>query len=162
MSDLPTGTVTFLFTDLEGSTRLWEGHPEAMKGALASHDELLRELVRENGGHVVKSTGDGMHSAFETAHDAVAAASGAQSALAARAWGATGPLRVRMSLHIDTERVISALARQASSKQNPPISFEQLLDRLAEMIPAFIEEVRDAMQELKARDPARLERLLGS
>ncbi|MCJ7438733.1 MAG: adenylate/guanylate cyclase domain-containing protein [Acidimicrobiia bacterium] len=99
MSDLPTGTVTFLFTDLEGSTRLWEEHPEAMKGALASHDELLRELVRENGGHVVKSTGDGMHAAFETAHDAVAAASGAQSALAARAWGATGPLRVRMGIH---------------------------------------------------------------
>jgi hypothetical protein len=66
------------------------------------------------------------------------------------------------ALRIDTERVISALARQASSKQNPPISFEQLLDRLAETIPAFIGEVRDAMQALNARDPARLERLLGS
>ena len=58
--------------------------------------------------------------------------------------------------------MISALAQQASSKQNPPISFEQLLDRLVETIPAFIEEVRDAMQDLNTRDPARLERLLGS
>ena len=66
------------------------------------------------------------------------------------------------ALHIDTERVISALAQQASSKQNPPISFEQLLDHLAETTPAFIGEVRNALQELKARDPARLERLLGS
>ena len=66
------------------------------------------------------------------------------------------------ALHIDTDRVINALARQASSKQNPPITFEQLLDRLAEMTPAFIEEIRDAIQELRARDPAQLEHLLGS
>src|SRR6266540_4111302 len=96
---LPTGTVTFLFTDLEGSTRLWEEHPESMKGALARHDALLRESVQEHGGHVVKSTGDGMHAAFETAHDALAAASGAQLALAEPEWGATGPLRVRMGIH---------------------------------------------------------------
>ncbi len=45
MVELPSGTVTFLFTDLEGSTRLWEEHPEAMKGALARHDEILRDAV---------------------------------------------------------------------------------------------------------------------
>ena len=47
MRELPTGTVTFLFTDLEGSTRLWQEHPEAMKGALARHDEILREVDRD-------------------------------------------------------------------------------------------------------------------
>ena len=60
VSDLPTGTVTFLFTDLEGSTRLWEQHPEAMRAALARHDEILRDAVEKRGGHVVKTTGDGL------------------------------------------------------------------------------------------------------
>jgi class 3 adenylate cyclase len=61
MAELPSGTVTFLFTDLEGSTRLWEEHPEAMRAALAEHDELIREAVVGNRGHVVKTTGDGAH-----------------------------------------------------------------------------------------------------
>ena len=64
MAQLPTGTVTFLFTDLEGSTRLWEEHPEAMRAALARHDEILRDAVEKRGGHVVKTTGDGLHAAF--------------------------------------------------------------------------------------------------
>ena len=81
MGELPSGTVTFLFTDLEGSTRLWEEHPEAMRPALARHDEILREAVAASGGHVVKTTGDGMHAVFATAHDALdaAAAAAAQS-----------------------------------------------------------------------------------
>ena len=53
---LPTGTVTFVFTDLEGSTRLWEDQPEAMQTALARHDAVLRSSVESQGGHVV-----GMH-----------------------------------------------------------------------------------------------------
>jgi class 3 adenylate cyclase len=64
MPDLPSGTVTFLFTDLEGSTRLWEEQPEAMQTALARHDVLLRLAVEANGGRVVKSTGDGLHAVF--------------------------------------------------------------------------------------------------
>ena len=63
MAELPSGTVTFLFTDLEGSTRLWQEHPEAMKDALARHDEILREAIGVHGGHVVKMTGDGAHAA---------------------------------------------------------------------------------------------------
>ena len=64
MSEPPTGTVTFLFTDLEGSTRLWEQRPAAMKAALARHDEILRHAVEAQGGHVVKTTGDGFHAVF--------------------------------------------------------------------------------------------------
>ena len=71
---LPTGTVTFLFTDLEVSTRLWEEHPEAMRRALAHHDALLGGAVEGHGGHVVKTTGDGLHAVFASAHDAVDAA----------------------------------------------------------------------------------------
>jgi class 3 adenylate cyclase len=99
MPELPTGTVTFLFTDLEGSTRLWEDHPEAMKAALARHDEILRDAVEKRGGHVVKTTGDGLHAAFAVAADAVTAATDAQRALLAEEWVLPEPLRVRMGLH---------------------------------------------------------------
>ena len=67
MEKLPSGTVTFLFTDLEGSTRLWEEHRDAMQGALATHDELVRRAIASHGGYVVKVTGDGFHAAFATA-----------------------------------------------------------------------------------------------
>jgi predicted ATPase/class 3 adenylate cyclase/DNA-binding SARP family transcriptional activator len=98
-ADLPSGTVTFLFTDLEDSTRLWEEHPETMKDALARHDAILRDAVEGHGGHVVKTTGDGIHAAFATAEDAIEAAVAGQAALVAEAWGVTGPLHVRMGLH---------------------------------------------------------------
>jgi predicted ATPase/class 3 adenylate cyclase len=99
---LPTGTVTFLFTDLEGSTRLWEEHPEAMKPAVARQEEILRGAVQNNGGHVVKLTGDGVHAAFATAEAAVAAAVDGQLALRDEEWTKTGPLLVRMGLHTGT------------------------------------------------------------
>ena len=100
--EFPSGTVTFLFTDLVGSSRLWEEHPEAMKDALARHDGILRAAVEGHGGQVVKSTGDGVHAAFGRAEDAVAAAVEAQRALDAERWADTGPLRVRMGLHAGT------------------------------------------------------------
>jgi predicted ATPase/class 3 adenylate cyclase len=96
---LPTGTVTFLFTDLEVSTRLWEQEPDAMREALARHDEILRAAVASNGGHVVKGRGDGVHAAFATADDAVRAAVGSQVALGAELWPVSEPLRVRIGLH---------------------------------------------------------------
>ena len=99
VSGLPTGTVTFLFTDLEGSTRLWEEHPEPMRAALARHDEILREAVEGHCGHVVKTTGDGLHAVFATAHDAVLAGVDAQRDLSAETWALPTPLRVRMGVH---------------------------------------------------------------
>jgi predicted ATPase/class 3 adenylate cyclase len=99
MNALPTGTVTFLFTDLEGSTRLWEEHPESMQAALARHDEILRAAIDARGGHVVKMTGDGAHAVFASAHDAIAAAAAAQRSLVSESWDETGPLRVRMGVH---------------------------------------------------------------
>ena len=99
MTGLPSGTVTFLFTELVSSTRLWEDHPEAMQEALARHDAILRTAIEVHDGHVVKMTGDGVHAAFVTADAAAGAAVDAQLALAAEAWGETGELRVRMGLH---------------------------------------------------------------
>ena len=74
MSELPSGTVTFLFTDLEGSTRLWDEQPDAMRPSLARHDAIVRDAIEGHDGYVVKTTGDGFHAAFGTAHDAVDAA----------------------------------------------------------------------------------------
>lgn len=77
-SSLPAGTVTFLFTDIEGSTQLWERFPQAMPAALARHDELLRDTIEAHGGRVVKNLGDGLYAVFRRAGDAVAAAVAAQ------------------------------------------------------------------------------------
>src|SRR6478735_3498897 len=99
MTELPSGTVTFLFTDVEGSTRLWEEHPDAMREALARHDEILREAILEHEGHVVKTTGDGVHAAFDTAPAAAIAALTAQIRFCNTSWGELGPLGVRMGLH---------------------------------------------------------------
>jgi len=99
VNELPSGTVTFLFTDLEGSTRLWEEHPDAMRDVLAGHDEILRDAIVAHEGHVVKTTGDGFHAVFATAHDALDAAVAAQLGLAAASFAETGPLRVRMGVH---------------------------------------------------------------
>ena len=99
MAELPSGTVTFLLTDVEGSTALWEEAPEAMRAALARHDALLRAAIVDHGGHVVKTTGDGFHAAFARGPDAAAAALAAQRRLLAEPWGEVGPVRVRMALH---------------------------------------------------------------
>ncbi len=99
MAGLPMGTVTFLFTDLEGSTRLWEEHPEAMRSALARHDEILRNVVEGHGGVVVKTTGDGLHAAFGDAEGALRAAAAGQRGMAVEPWVGVERLRVRMGVH---------------------------------------------------------------
>jgi class 3 adenylate cyclase len=99
MAELPSGTVTFLFTDIEGSTARWEDHPEAMRVALARHDALILAAIVEHHGHVVKTMGDAFHAAFSRAPDALAAAVDAQRRLQAEPWGEVGPLRVRMAVH---------------------------------------------------------------
>jgi predicted ATPase/class 3 adenylate cyclase len=91
---------TFLFTDLENSTPLWENHPELMQQLAARHDALLREVIEAHRGQVVKTTGDGFHAVFETASDGVAAALAGQQAMIEESWPAElGPLQVRMGLH---------------------------------------------------------------
>src|SRR6516165_7511758 len=97
--NLPSGTVTFLFTDIEGRTSLWEHYPVPMRQALALHDALLRATIESHHGHVFKSVGDAFCAAFPTAPDALAAARAAQIALLAQDWTRVGALRVRMALH---------------------------------------------------------------
>ncbi|HXQ39339.1 MAG TPA: adenylate/guanylate cyclase domain-containing protein, partial [Anaerolineales bacterium] len=106
---LPTGTVTFLFTDIEGSTKLWENHPEVMKSALAEHDSILKGAIESNRGHIIKTTGDGVHAVFTTAIDAINSAIAAQRFLHSSFIPSTEigtslqtssfALKVRMGLH---------------------------------------------------------------
>lgn len=96
---LPSGTVTLLFTDIEGSTRRWEEQSAAMSDALRRHDELLRTAIEAYGGYVFKTIGDGFCAAFSRASDAAAAAIDAQRAVATEDWGAVGGVAVRMALH---------------------------------------------------------------
>jgi class 3 adenylate cyclase len=99
---LPRGTVTFVFTDLEGSTRRWEAHPEQMAAALAWHDTIVRGAVGAHGGTVFATTGDGMAAVFPSARDAVRAVLAAQQALGAEDWGeVTGPLAARIGVWTD-------------------------------------------------------------
>ena len=104
MTQLPSGTVTFLFTDIEGSTQLWEQYPDEMHGVLAQHDSILRRAIESNHGHVIKTTGDGFHAVFETAVDAIHATIEAQQKLQTptATAGSQGPrieLKVRMGVH---------------------------------------------------------------
>jgi len=95
----PTGTLTFLFTDIEGSTKLWESHPEAMQTALARHDEILRGATEQHGGYVFKTVGDAFCCAFPTGPDALDSALETQRRLLFEKWEQTEPLRMRMALH---------------------------------------------------------------
>ena len=99
--DMPTlSTLVFLFTDLESSTRLWERHPDAMKEAMARHDAILREAIDDHDGTVVKVTGDGLLAVFTEPTDATATALQAQLGFEDEAWEETGPLRVRIGMHV--------------------------------------------------------------
>jgi predicted ATPase/class 3 adenylate cyclase len=93
MRDLPTGTVTFLFTDIEGSTKLLEELDDAYADALAAHRKVLRKAFADHGGAEVDTQGDAFFVAFARASDAVAAAAGGQRALV------SGPIRARMGIH---------------------------------------------------------------
>ncbi len=99
MAGQPTGTVTFLFTDVEGSTRMWERDATAMRSALARHDGILRSAIEERGGHVFKTLGDAFCAAFSSAPEALAAALSAQRALHPRDRVEESSIRVRMALH---------------------------------------------------------------
>ena len=108
MSNLPSGTVTFLFTDIEGSTTLAQHYPGAWSSALARHDAILRAAATHHGGRVIRVIGDAFQVAFAAAPDAVAAATEAQQTLHLEPWGETGPIRVRMGLHTGAAEVRDA------------------------------------------------------
>jgi class 3 adenylate cyclase len=95
----PTGTVTFLFSDIERSSALWERHPDLMAVAIPRHDELLRHAIEANRGTVFATGGDGMAAVFPRVSDAVEAARAIRTALDGERWPDPLELRVRLGLH---------------------------------------------------------------
>ncbi|MBA2642694.1 MAG: adenylate/guanylate cyclase domain-containing protein [Actinobacteria bacterium] len=153
---LPTGTVTFLFTDVEGSTRLLQEHGAAYAGLLAEHRVLLREAFAAHSGVEVDTQGDAFFVAFSRAADAVAAAHDASRALAG------GPIRVRMGVHTGEPVVtdegyvgmdVHRAARIAAAAHGGQIVLSETTQRLLDDL-----SVRD-LGEHRLKDLVRAERL---
>ena len=96
---MPSGTITFLFTDVVGSTRLWAADPEAMSAALRVHDQILTDTVAKYEGHVFSTAGDSYAAAFARASAAVECADAVQQGLAGVDWGTWPALSVSIGLH---------------------------------------------------------------
>jgi predicted ATPase/class 3 adenylate cyclase len=145
----PSGTVTFLFTDIEGSTPLWDAHPDRMRAALERHDQLVRGSIEEGGGRVFATGGDGFGAVFSSASDAVGAAVGVQRALLAEPWPDPIELRVRIGLHSGEahERggdyfgaAVNRSARLSSSAHGGQLVLSQTtVDQLAGHLPEDVE-----------------------
>ena len=159
--------MTFLFTDIESSTQLWEKHPQAMSRSLAQHDRLLRTVFASHNGQVFKTVGDAFCVVFENSQDAVLAAAELQRALVSAAWEGTGPLRVRVALHSgDAERrendyfgqTLNRVARLlAAGHGGQTLVSHVTAELLHEVLPAGL-YLRD-MGERKLKDLGRPERI---
>lgn len=121
---IPTGTVAFFFTDVEGSTRMWEEHPAEMAVALGRHDEMVRSSIEENDGYVFSLAGDQFVAAFHDVDRALSAAADAQAAMAAEAWPEHTPIRIRIGIHLGV----------AEERDND--YFGQVLNRTARIVSA--------------------------
>ncbi|HEX3098599.1 MAG TPA: adenylate/guanylate cyclase domain-containing protein, partial [Usitatibacter sp.] len=162
-----TRAATFLFTDIESSTRLWEEEPERMREAMAGHDALAREAVLTHGGQVVKMTGDGLHAVFEDALDALHASVQLQTGLAELERACGIPIRARCGMHAGAfERrdgdyygtAVNRAARIMSSAHGGQVLLSQAVgDLVGRRLPAGI-GLRD-LGSARLRDLARAERL---
>ncbi len=158
---------TFLFTDIEGSTRLWEQQPERMRPALAQHDALAREAVAAFRGQLVKSTGDGIHAAFADPADAIAAALHLQRALADPAATEGLALQVRCGLHCGRDErrdgdffgtAVNRAARIMSAAHGGQVLLSQAVaDKVREALPEGC-ALRD-LGSVRLRDLAHPERV---
>ncbi|MBK9713463.1 MAG: adenylate/guanylate cyclase domain-containing protein [Kouleothrix sp.] len=172
MPDLPTGSVTFLFTDIEGSTRLWELYPAAMPAAIDRHDTILRQAIAAGDGVVFRTAGDAFCAAFGQACAALNAALQAQLALHGEPWGAIGlaherPMRVRMSLHTSTVELrdgeyfgppLNRVARLlVAAHGGQTLLCSATYDRVHDHLPPGV-TLRD-MDEHRLRDLSRPERI---
>lgn len=166
MSDPAARPKTYLFSDIEGSTRLWETDPQRAAPALARHDAVSRDVVERHHGSVVKMTGDGLHAAFDDPADALAAVIELQQALASEEAGAL-PLRVRCGLHLGEAQqrdndfygpVVNRAARIMDAAHGGQILLSQAVaDRVAQRLPGST-MLRD-LGAVRLRDLTGAERL---
>jgi predicted ATPase/class 3 adenylate cyclase len=141
MPELPRGTVTFLFTDIEGSTALWERDRSSMGTAVARHVALLRQAIESHHGALYKVIGDAVQAAFPAAPDALSAALDGQRALLAEDWGQLASIRVRMAVHAGEASpdptgdylapVLNRLSRLLATGSGSQILVSQVVQQLA-------------------------------
>jgi predicted ATPase/class 3 adenylate cyclase len=167
VSELPTGTVTFLFTDIEGSTRLLQVLGEGWKTVLEDHNRLLRGSIRDAGGIEIRTEGDSFFAAFRTAPAAVAAAVAAQRDLASHPWPPGAPVRVRMGMHTGEGAVggdsyvgldVHRAARIAAAAHGGQVLLSSTTSELARASLAVGLGLRDLGQH-RLKDLARPERI---
>jgi class 3 adenylate cyclase len=102
---LPVGAVTFLFSDIEGSTRLWEHNPDRMRAALSVHDHIMTGSITGHGGSIFKTGGDSFCASFDSPQQAVTAALESQRGLARIDWDTDSPIKVRIGVHTGTAQI---------------------------------------------------------
>src|SRR5919198_5610199 len=119
MAEAPSGTVTLLFSDIEGSTRLLQRTGESYADLLAEHRRLLHAAFERHRGFEVDSEGDAFFVAFASANDAAAAAADAQRALAVHEWPVGAEIRVRMGLHTGEPRSLKVATSGSTSTTRP-------------------------------------------
>jgi predicted ATPase/class 3 adenylate cyclase len=166
MPEYPSGTVAFLFTDIEGSTARWENQQQAMWAAVERHFALLRGAIDAHHGVLFKTIGDAVQGAFPTVPEAIAAAVAAQAALREEDWGDLGPLRVRMAIHVGEATpvdgdylapVLNRLSRVLSAGYGDQILLTAAARALATTLPPG-HDVRDLGQH-RLRDLLEAERI---
>lgn len=158
-SSLPTGAVTFLFTDIEGSTRLWQRDPSLMKDALAIHDQIIRSATDSHEGVVFKTGGDSFCASFASPHQALRSAIAAQSDLVDTQWETEEPIKVRMALHTGTAQLrdndyfgptLNRTARLMSAGHGGQILCSASTQHLlADEVPAGVEIISLGIHHLK-------------
>jgi predicted ATPase/class 3 adenylate cyclase len=167
MDALPTGTVTFLFTDIEGSTRMVQALRDRWRGVLEDHDDLLRSTIEGAGGLDLRTEGDAHFAVFRNAPTAVAAAAAGQRALAAHAWPADGEVRVRMGIHTGEGTVggddyvgldVHRTARIAAAAHGGQVLLSSTTAELAGLALPDGVELRD-LGKHRLKDLARAERI---
>ncbi|HET9332664.1 MAG TPA: tetratricopeptide repeat protein [Gemmatimonadota bacterium] len=163
----PSGTATFLFTDIERSTEMWERHREVMPRALERHDSVMRDVIRASGGRVFKEVGDAFHAVFADAARAVEAAIAIQRSLSAEAWETPEPIRVRVALHAgDAEQrdndffgpTLNRTARILAAGHGGQVLLSQSVERLVQDRFPEGTALRD-LGERRLKDLARPERI---
>ena len=167
----PSGTVTFLLTDLEGSTRMWEQDPVAMKAAMVRHDEILEKAIAANNGYVFSRMGDGMAAAFATAGDAITSALAIERSLAEEHWRTAGPLKARIGLHTAESVIVddtgyaslpitnfhrAARSLEATKPSAAPVGTD------GGLVSQTLRETRELVETALGRDRARELRMTGA
>src|SRR5919198_1989107 len=167
MGGLPTGTITFLFTDVEGSTRMVQALGDEWRTVIEDHNRLLRTAVRSAGGVDLRTEGDAMFAVFERAPAAVAAAAAAQRALASHAWSSGIAVRVRMGMHTGEGALggddyvgldVHRAARIAAAAHGGQVLLSAATAELVRPAPADDMDLRDLGRH-RLKDLARPERI---